>query len=167
MFYIKLGYPREDDPVIGEVTAANMFASCCVCGREVHLSPDDVIHNVNRLVKGDFLCRHCVSDMIGQLCGDDDEEEFDDEYEDDDEEYEEGTCCDDADEERDEDEQNDYEGSEPDAQQDEQLSRLRMEAARHDEITELTERVFRSAKKPSVLDVMLYREAMEAEGELS
>ena len=83
MFYVKSGFPTQSKPTIVRLTLSNMFASCTVCGKEVHLSPEEVTHNIIRLMDDSYLCPLCRNELICELCDDDLEEDDDFEDEDD------------------------------------------------------------------------------------
>lgn len=59
MFYLKTGYHFSDHCEVAEITPMNTFATCCVCGREVHLRASDVIDSIRELMLGTYQCPEC------------------------------------------------------------------------------------------------------------
>lgn len=167
MFYIKEGFPTVRNPRIAKVTISNMFAACTVCGKEVHLSPDDVVEDIWRLVSDRFLCPMCRNQLVCELCDDDEDEDeyydFDDEDEedeedaDDDSEYEDDLESCDEDEEFFEDESDDAEV--PDATEDRgaELSEVEFDEVRHKAITKLNELIYGNPE-PRVENIMYLQE---------
>lgn len=167
MFYIKEGFPTETSPKVVKVTISNMFAACTVCGKEVHLSPDDVVEDIWRLVSDRYLCPMCRNQLVCELCDDDEDEDeyydFDDEDEedeedaDDDSEYEDDLESCDEDEEFFEDESDDAEV--PDAAEDRvaELSEVEFDEVRHKAITKLNELIYGNPE-PRVENIMYLQE---------